>query len=103
MARAFYCTDMKALALLLTFGLTMDENLPRWFTKTKNVSAELALGLGAALLSLQFWLRNLMKPEHYELALTIIIPLFLLTLVLSCSKGLDVLKGIKQQSNGNNK
>lgn len=74
--------------------------LPSWFVRTRNISAELALGFGVALLVLQFWLKALMRIDHYEIALTIIIPLFLITLVLSCSKAIDVLKNLKQ-NNGN--
>jgi len=94
---------MKAMVLLLNFIGTMEELFPRWFIITRNISAELALGLGAALLCLQFWLKSLMKPDQYELALTIIIPLFLVALVLSCSRAIEVLKNIKQQSNGGTK
>jgi hypothetical protein len=90
---------MKTIPILLNLVLTMEENLPDWFLKARNISAELAIGFGSALVVLRYWLHDLMNQKQFDLALAIIIPFFLLTLVLSCSKAIDALKKINQQSN----
>lgn len=90
--------SIKKHALLRIFDYMESDLLPSWFIKIRNISAELAIGLGSALVVLRYWLHGLMKAEHFDLALAVIIPFFLLTLVLSCSKAIDALKKINQQS-----
>lgn len=76
-----------------------EPRLPNWFILTKRIATELFIGFGTALAALQFWLKSLMKPEMFELAVSIIIPFFLTTLILSCSNAIEALKKVK--SNGN--
>lgn len=76
-----------------------DPKLPRWFILTKKIATELFIGFATALCALQFWLRTLMRPDMFDLAVSIIIPFFLTTLILSCSNAIEALKKVK--SNGN--